>query len=315
MSITVVIPNYNYSAYLRKCLTSIAGQTRRPERIIVHDDASTDQSREVLRELAGEIDILEYVFHSTNRGVIPVVNSAVESVDSEFLLLFAADDVLGPRFLELSVGALEKYPEAPLCCSIPRFFTNGMESVYGSEDLKVHSSEPRFYPPNAFVDLTFPPHNYWVAGHTTVCRTSAFREGGGYRPELKWHCDWYLLHHLALQRGAVFVPEMLSFLRVAESSYSTGRKDKLAQDQVIRELMKLIDGGDQDVRRRFYASHLLSRNFPDYGLLFEIKSGRADLVELSRQYGELKSEAEGLKAIFHHLSEAAKTANEPPRAV
>ena len=51
MSISVVIPSYNASRFIRETLTSVFAQTRLPEEIVVVDDASSDGTPAIVREL------------------------------------------------------------------------------------------------------------------------------------------------------------------------------------------------------------------------------------------------------------------------
>lgn len=54
-TISIIIPNYNYSAFLKQSINSILFQTRKPDQLIIIDDASTDESVKIIEELIKDI--------------------------------------------------------------------------------------------------------------------------------------------------------------------------------------------------------------------------------------------------------------------
>lgn len=50
MRITVIIPNFNNSKWLKRCLDSVISQTYQPEEILIIDDCSTDESKEIIKD-------------------------------------------------------------------------------------------------------------------------------------------------------------------------------------------------------------------------------------------------------------------------
>ena len=50
-NLTVIVPNYNKSEFLKKCVESIEAQSLKPEAVIIVDDGSTDDSRSVIDAL------------------------------------------------------------------------------------------------------------------------------------------------------------------------------------------------------------------------------------------------------------------------
>ncbi|MBT5704989.1 MAG: glycosyltransferase family 2 protein [Verrucomicrobia bacterium] len=100
-----VIPVYNGVHYLRATLESLARQTRRPDRVVVIDDCSTDGTC-ALVESFEEISC-ELVRNEKNLGLFPNLNHALEyAEDTEFFHLLLADDCIRPSFLETLVESL-----------------------------------------------------------------------------------------------------------------------------------------------------------------------------------------------------------------
>lgn len=108
--VSVIVPNYNYAQYLRARLSSIMDQTVRPYELIVLDDASTDESVEVIEQFLGHCDI-------PNRLVLNVENSGsvfrqwmrgVEMARGDYVWIAEADDLADPGFLAELLPAFER---------------------------------------------------------------------------------------------------------------------------------------------------------------------------------------------------------------
>lgn len=67
MKFSVVVPNYNNSKYLKRCLNSILGQTYKNFELIIVDDMSTDNSREILEEYSGTYPKIKLIELETKR--------------------------------------------------------------------------------------------------------------------------------------------------------------------------------------------------------------------------------------------------------
>ena len=115
-SIAVVIPNHNYGRYLAEAVDSVLSQSHAACQVIVVDDASTDNSREVLQPYAGQVEL---VFLPENKGQIQAYNAGFERVRAEVVVFLDSDDRLKP-------GALKAIAQA---------FTPGVTKVHWYADM------------------------------------------------------------------------------------------------------------------------------------------------------------------------------------
>lgn len=107
--LTTVIPVYNGENYLREALDSLCQQTRKPDRIIVLDDGSTDHTPDIAREYADRK--CEVCHNPKNLGLFPNHNRALEfAAETDYLHILHANDTLHPRFFEEVLSPLEKCP-------------------------------------------------------------------------------------------------------------------------------------------------------------------------------------------------------------
>ena len=105
--VSVIVPNYNHAPYLRQRLASIAHQTYRNFELIVLDDVSTDNSREVIREVVADLGIeARLEFNETNSGnVFAQWQKGLSLARGELIWICESDDFCEPDFLEKLVPA------------------------------------------------------------------------------------------------------------------------------------------------------------------------------------------------------------------
>jgi glycosyltransferase involved in cell wall biosynthesis len=108
----VVIPVYNGAAFVADAINSVLNQTIAPSAIIVVDDASTDDTSEVLGKLSGHI---QCVRHDKNRGLPSARNTGIKAGSSELIAFLDADDVWTKDKLEKQLKIFQKYPQTGLC--------------------------------------------------------------------------------------------------------------------------------------------------------------------------------------------------------
>lgn len=97
--ISVVISTFNGAEKFSKCVTSLWQQTHPPSEIIVVDDGSTDQTRNVAEALLRH-NLISYLFrHGTRCGKSAAINHGARFADGELLLTLDDDAVLEPTAL------------------------------------------------------------------------------------------------------------------------------------------------------------------------------------------------------------------------
>lgn len=101
--ISIVINNYNYSQYLRVCINSALAQTWPNCEVIVVDDGSTDDSRDVIESYSSEIT----AYYKENEGQGSAYNLGFKQSSGEWIIFLDSDDLLSPVALERSIACIE----------------------------------------------------------------------------------------------------------------------------------------------------------------------------------------------------------------
>jgi len=112
--VTIVIPSYNYARFLPDSIGSAAAQTFPDTEILVLDNASTDETAEVVRGFAARDRRIRYVRNKTNIGAIPNFNKGIALAAGEYVKVLCADDRLEPECLERTLPPLERDPAIAL---------------------------------------------------------------------------------------------------------------------------------------------------------------------------------------------------------
>lgn len=100
-----VIPVFNGEPFLEQTLASIARQTRRPDRVVVLDNCSTDRTPEIVKNFTGIK--CEFIRNPTNLGLFGNLNRSLNfAVETEFLQVLHADDAIKPEFYEVMTRVL-----------------------------------------------------------------------------------------------------------------------------------------------------------------------------------------------------------------
>ena len=114
-TVSVVVPTFNRDKFIKKSVTSVLRQTKKPDEIIVVDDGSTDQTWELLKQLGFSKSSyndppLRYIYQK-NRGVSAARNVGIKASKYNFIALLDSDDVWLETKLERQMTDLNQQKE------------------------------------------------------------------------------------------------------------------------------------------------------------------------------------------------------------
>ena len=118
-TVSIILPTFNRVRLIGRVIKSILSQTYPDFGIIVIDDGSTDNTKEILVPLMSRI---RYV-HQENRGEAAARNRGIQESLGEWIAFLDSDDMWEPRTLELLLQAAQLHPEAGLVAMRGRVIT------------------------------------------------------------------------------------------------------------------------------------------------------------------------------------------------
>jgi glycosyltransferase involved in cell wall biosynthesis len=108
--VSVIIPTFNRAAIVRRAIDSALSQTYGNVEVIVVDDGSTDDTRQVVASCGERVRY----FYQQNAGVSAARNTGLRNVRGEFVAFLDSDDAWQPWRVEGQIAALTRHPEAGL---------------------------------------------------------------------------------------------------------------------------------------------------------------------------------------------------------
>ncbi len=110
--IATIIPTYRRPQLLRRAITSVLNQTYPNFQACVYDNASGDETAQIVKEFSQKDPRVHYYCHSENIGMVKNFNFGLQRVGTPYFSFLCDDDILLPNFYEKALEGFQKYPEA-----------------------------------------------------------------------------------------------------------------------------------------------------------------------------------------------------------
>ncbi|MFC1452302.1 glycosyltransferase family 2 protein [Verrucomicrobiota bacterium] len=270
MKISVYITSYNQKDLLAEAIESVLAQTLKPHEIIIVDDASTDDSPEMIRGYASRYpELIRPIFHSANTGVSRTRVDALTAATGDFATCVDGDDRYLPRKLEKEAARLAASPSARMAFS---------DFYYIDEagDRTGRWAESGTPPEgDIFTDVfarRFPGTDLF---RMELVHLETWKRVGFFDVDLPVYEDYDMRIRLTKECRAVYVDEPLAEYRRRQAGLSSTPPDR--QLEILRRVYRKnrhllldLDGA----KRRETQRHLFARMAP-----FALAAGRGMLCD------------------------------------
>lgn len=285
--VSVIVPVYNVESYIDDCLNSIEQQTYRNLEIIVVEDCSTDNSRQVLdSHLINER--IKVIRHNKNSGLSAARNTGIAAATGEYIMFVDSDDLVDIRLVAACVDCtLKNNAEVVTYGFIP--FMDGVAKSnlpYSSASLEL---EPTVLD-NYYFEL---PHFAWLK----FIRSSIVKTASLEFPVGLYYEDWPFHWHLGLSTRVRYqLPVDLYLYRQRGTSITGSTSKELLDLFTIHSEVNnlLLHNKDDEIKKIFVnkvrQSHwsILTRIESKY---LETALRKAKEAEKSFKLNEYKSDA------------------------
>lgn len=128
LKISVIVPNYNHASYLKQRIGSILNQTYQDFELIILDDCSTDNSKEIIEQYRDYPKVKQIVYNTENSGsTFKQWNKGIELSRGEFVWIAESDDFAEPNLLEKLMTGIESDNNIAIAyCQSNRVNTNNI---------------------------------------------------------------------------------------------------------------------------------------------------------------------------------------------
>lgn len=109
-AISIVVPAYNKEPYIKQCMDSLINQTLKNIEIIVVDDASTDNTLQILRDYEKKDSRVKIIAKALNGGLHMARKTAVKATSGDYVLFVDADDEIELKTCEVLYSYVSSHP-------------------------------------------------------------------------------------------------------------------------------------------------------------------------------------------------------------
>ena len=209
MTVSVVITCHNYGRYLRECLESVLAQERRPDEILIVDDASADDTPTVAAAYTPfgvRYERVEY------RNACRSYNHGIAATSGDLIAFVDADNAPLPRFIGALAAALEGDPALGFAYS-DRYWTGDAGATAWADLGVVSGTIYRSFPP----DPAMLVHDNFIDTMAMVRRAAVEAVGGFKDIPILWDYQlWVAIMEAGW--GAHYLPEPLYHYRMHGSN-------------------------------------------------------------------------------------------------
>lgn len=235
--VSILVASYNNGKYLEECLDSAVNQTYPNIEIIIADDCSNDDSREIAQIFANQYDKITLIFREKNIGACANMNDAILNYASgKYIKVLDSDDYLDINCITNLVEKIEsdsnRYAFAYGKAQLYRFETSGkvLLNVIGKQ--------------TDFLGLYCQRENL-IPAITVLFRRDKFIEVGGYNPEIVVG-DYYMWLNLSSNNEFIFCDKVVGFYQIGVSHSISKSVDKMRY-AVILILCSIYDNNKNKV--------------------------------------------------------------------
>lgn len=122
--VSIIIPCYNQAEYVKDAILSAINQTYQNIEIVCINDASTDNSGEIIKSFADKYKDILFFENNRNVGVVYTRNFAIDACRGEYILPLDADDTIEPTYVEKAVKILDDNPNIGIVYCKAKLFGN-----------------------------------------------------------------------------------------------------------------------------------------------------------------------------------------------
>ncbi len=221
--VSVIVPNYNHAPYLTKRLDSIINQTFDDFELILLDDASTDNSLDLLKACKDERARL---FPNRINSGSPFAqwNKGVELASGKYIWIAESDDIADEHFLEKLVPLLESDDQMVLAFSQSMLIdSNGNHLHSFAENYRFLYNTNR-WEKDFIADGTQECVQYLIKNNTipnasaVLMRRDAYLNAGGAPTHFKLNGDWLLYARVLVQGKFGFKADVLNYFRTHDNT-------------------------------------------------------------------------------------------------
>ncbi len=240
--VSIILPNYNHSKYLEERLKTIFNQTYTDFELIILDDNSTDNSREIIMKYNDDSRVSHIVLNSENSGsTFRQWERGFALAKGKYVWIAESDDYSDSRFLERCVQELEQNTNASFCYTDSHFVNEGGDIIHHHLDTLIEpftGQDIICCSGKDFIKNKLTVSNKVYNASMVVLRKSFIEKVNPLYNKFRFCGDWFFWIELAILGDVIRVPERLNYFR----QRTTNEQNRSGEDNItaLEEITYII---------------------------------------------------------------------------
>lgn len=258
--VSIIIPVYNGSNYIKNAIESALNQTYENIEIIVVNDGSTDETEEIV---LGFGDKVRY-FHKENGGVATALNLAIEKMEGEYFSWLSHDDEYLPEKIEKQINAILESGDIESVCFTEYYLDFVDLNLIKPVDYKKYTVEQ-------LSSIKYLTLFGLINGCTLLFHKNYFDKFGTFNTELLTSQDYDVWLRMFQESNIILVKEKLVTYRVHKGQIAR-KYGRFAEelDNITLRILNLINAED---KKKFYEN--------EYTLYLKVLNGYDSFFEVN----------------------------------
>lgn len=240
MKISIIIPIYNVSQYIERCLISALDQTYDDIEYILVNDASPDNSLSIVENLLkthSRKECVKIINHSTNKGLSAARNTGVKEASGDYIYFMDSDDAIPPECIQI-LTALTQHTSLDLVLGEIKVFGNKRKAY------PLLLIEDGIYYGNDFIMNSFLKKQWYEMAWNKLIKRTLFFEKNLWFCEGILHEDILWSFHMASVINSMGVIHAETYYYYIQSNSITQKKSEKNIDSlyfILSEIINTID--------------------------------------------------------------------------
>ena len=214
--VSFIITSYNYEKYIEAAVNSVLNQSVQDFEIIIVDDASSDNSFDIIQKIASSNDKIKIFQNKKNIGLCKSLQFAVNQASGTWLAFLETDDTITSDYLQEKLSVIQKYPDVNFIYNKVEFTGENNKSAEQKFKNIVYNNEKNIYPKNMFYNFGF--ENPVLTMSSVMLKKSILNDINFNTPIDKL-IDWYIYIQIAKKTQFYYINKPLTLWTQHNNSY------------------------------------------------------------------------------------------------
>ena len=253
VKISVLMPNYNDSEYLPRALESVLPLQMYLYEFVICDDASTDNSWEILLEYQKKYPIIKLIRNEKNLGVIGSSRRLMREANGNFITHVSADDEWIPEKIEILLKKIHEQPEVAMFCG---------KTVYYYEKMDAYAWDSGQIKSGVYSDILSSirynvPWGVFGVFYRKDIITALWEEA----LSLEVYCDTFVNLLIAQNHAIFFLNQSIGKFRFTGDNFNLKAHTRKYQWYILPKIFTLIQNDHPELYKTMVSSKLFCQFF------------------------------------------------------